>query len=189
MIDSMCYSGKRIMKGGAMLIWRVNGVSQLHAYCLFCETQRCGIIAELITRNYGYRCFSPQIIQRKWVKGVPTEKSHDWLPGYVFLYAEEEITPAFPINGIIRCLGKGELTGHDLAFAQMLYRKNGKVGNVAIMQEGNRCVISDSSWEGLHGTICKMDRERRRCCVRFEFDGMARTIWVGYELIETKNSG
>ena len=54
----------------------------MYAYCFFCETQRCKKISELIRKNYDYTCFAPQIIQRKWVKGVPTEEMHDWLPGY-----------------------------------------------------------------------------------------------------------
>ena len=62
----------------------------MHAYCFFCETQRCKVIAELIQKNYGYTCFAPQIIQRKWVKGVPNEEPHDWLPGYVFVYSDEK---------------------------------------------------------------------------------------------------
>ena len=51
----------------------------VHAYCLFCETQRCRIIAEYINRNYSYLCFLPQIIQRKWVKGVPKEERDEML--------------------------------------------------------------------------------------------------------------
>ena len=101
----------------------------VHAYCLHCETQRCGTIAELLRRNYGYYSFSPQIIQRKWVKGKQTEESHDWLPGYLFLYTEEQIQPRFDISGIIRCLGNSELSGQDLAFAEMIYQKKRRYGN------------------------------------------------------------
>ncbi len=159
----------------------------MKVYCLFCETNRCGIIAELISRNFSCLCISPRIIQRKWVEGIPTEESHDWLPGYVFLYSEEKINPRFPINGIIRWLGNGELTGNDLEFAKMLYQRNGIIGNVSIAQEGDFCVITDPSWRELHGKIIKMDRGRKRCCVEFEFDGIVRTVWIGYEMIKQDN--
>ena len=155
-----------------------------HAYCLFCETQRCKVIAELIRRNYGYHCFSPRIIQRKWVKGIPVEESHDWLPGYVFLYTEETIVPRFRIDGIIRCLGKGELAGRDLLFSDMLYRHNGVLGQVSLINAGDRCVIADPSWQGIQGTVIRMDRGRKRCCIEFEFDEMKRSVWVGYELLK-----
>ena len=160
----------------------------MFVYCFFCETQRCKMIAELIRRSYGFSCFAPQIIQRKWIKGVSTEDTHDWLPGYVFVYSSEKINPRFTIDGIIRCLGNEELHGQDLKFAEMLYRKNGIIGSVPLVQEGERCLLSDPSWQGMHGIVIKMDRGRKRCCIQFEFDGIIRTIWVGYELVESDKS-
>lgn len=160
----------------------------MHAYCLFCETQRCKIIAEYINRNTVFRCVLPQIIQRKWIKGIPEEESHDWLPGYLFLYTEEPVRAFFNISGIIRCLGNKELTGNDLQFAEMLYQRNGILGGVSLIQEGNRCRISDPAWENLQGRIIKMDHGRKRCCVEYRFDGITRTIWVGYEIVQPEEN-
>lgn len=184
-----------IRHGGAMekdnmlqetIILLVGEVKQLHAYCLFCETQRCKIIAEFISHNYQYTCFSPCIVQRKWIKGVPTEEVHQWLPGYIFLYSENAINTQFSVKGIIRCLGNGELTGQDLAFAEMIYRTNGIIGNVKLIKEGNKCRICDPVWDDLSGQVIRMDHERKRCCIEFVFDGIARTIWVGYEYADTE---
>ena len=155
----------------------------MHAYCLFCETQRCGMIAATIETVYHLRCIRPRIIQRKWVKGVPTEAGHDWLPGYLFVYMEESVLPRFQIDGIIRVLGGGELTGEDLAFADLLRKNDGLLGTVRLVQEGDRCHVDDPAWAGMRGTVVKMDRGRKRCCVAFEFDRTIRNIWVGYELI------
>lgn len=154
-----------------------------HAYCLHCETQRCGKIAEYISRNHGYVCFSPQIIQRKWIRGTATEEAHDWLPGYIFLYTPEAIIPRFDVSGIIRCLGNGELSGCDLDFAEMLYRKQGVLGQVLLVQEGDRCIVNDPSWQGIQGTVVRMDRGRKRCCLEFVFNNVKRSIWVGYEML------
>lgn len=159
----------------------------MYAYCLFCETNRCNTIADLISHSFDCRCISPKVIQRKWVAGVPTEESYDWLPGYIFLYSEERIIPHFPISGIIRWLGNGELTGNDFLFAEMLYQMNGIIGNVSIAQEGNVCIVADPSWQGIYGRIIKMDRGRKRCCIEFEFDGIIRTVWIGYEMICRRN--
>ncbi len=157
----------------------------MYAYCLFCETQRCRMIAEYISRSYGYQCFSPRILQRKWIKGVMTEDSHDWLPGYVFLYTEELIFPHFNIDGIIKCLGNSELAGADLSFAEMIYKHHGVMGTVSLIQEGDCCRISDPAWNEMSGKVIKMDRGRQRCCIEFQFDGGKRTVWAGYEIIET----
>ena len=155
----------------------------MYSYCLFCETQRCKTIAEYIHLNYGYDCISPQIIQRKWIKGISHEETHDSLPGYLFLYTEESKLPHFGINGIIRCLGNGPLTGQDHAFADMLYRRNGIIGIIPLVKEGERCRINDPAWEDIQGKVIKMDHGRKRCCIEYEFDNIRRTIWAGYEII------
>ena len=160
----------------------------MHAYCLFCETRRCRDIALTIERDCGYRSFSPQIIQRKWVQGVAREERHDWLPGYIFVYTEEPIWPRFKVKGVIRCLENDELTGKNLEFAEMLYRRDGIMGTVKLAQVGERCRIADPAWEGMRGTVVKLDRGRKRCCVEFEFDGVQRNVWVGYEMVEAEAS-
>ncbi len=159
----------------------------MYAYCLFCETQQCRKIAVTVEKVYHYRCISPQIIQRKWVKGVAREEVHNWLPGYVFVYTEDPIYPRLGINGIIRWLGDGELKGTDLAFAEMLLNRNGIFGSVQIAEVGDRCQISDPMWEGMQGTIIKLDRGRKRCCIEFEFDDLKRQVWVGYDIVKKKS--
>lgn len=159
----------------------------MHAYCLFCETRKCREIAGQIEKRMGHRCFAPQIIQRKWVKGAMLEDRHDWLPGYVFVYTEEKVLPRFRIDGVLRCLGNDELSGADLQFAEMLYRKDGIIGTIRLAEVGDRCKVADPAWEGLSGTIRKMDRGRKRCCVEFEFDGVKREVWVGYEMVEAES--
>ena len=155
----------------------------MHAYCLFCETQKCGTVAHIIETVYGVRCISPRIIQRKWVKGECREVSHDWLPGYVFLYSDQPIPARFPVSGIIRLLGNGELKGQDYIFASTLLNQNGVMGTIRLAEEGDRCYVDDPVWKPLQGTLVKVDRGRRRCCVSFEFAKQQRTVWVGYELV------
>ncbi len=155
----------------------------MNAFCLFCETQRCETIAALIRKTYGIRCLYPHILQRKWVKGKEQEVPHPWLPGYLFLYSENPSLPRLEISGILRVLGGGALTGTDLDFARMLLEREGVLGTVRLIQEGDRCTVADPLWRNLQGTVVKMDRGRKRCCVEFEFDHLSRTVWVGYELL------
>ena len=158
----------------------------MHAYCLFCETQRCRVIAEYIRQDPDYTCLYPQIIQRKWVKGVPKEERHDWLPGYLFVYTDNPAFPHFEVRGIIRCLGNGELTGQDLAFAEMIHRCQGVIGTIPLIREGDKCRISDPAWDEMQGKVIKVDHGRRRCCIEYEFDGMKRMVWAGYEIMEAE---
>ncbi len=161
----------------------------MHVYCLFCETQRCRQIAAIITKEFGYQCIYPQIVQRKWVKGIPTEVRHDWLPGYLFLYSEQPIQKKLNISGIIRFLGNGELEGQDLAFGEMIFSRQGIMGAVSLLQEGDRCKVADPAWSEIRGEVIKMDSGRKRCCIEFDFDGTARTVWVGYEMIHKVQEG
>ena len=115
-----------------------------------------------------------------------TEETHDWLPGYVFLYAEEPILPRFNIDGIIRCLGNRELSGSDLSFAEMIHRHHGVMGTVSLIREGDRCRINDPAWKEMSGKVIKMDHGRKRCCIEFEFDGSRRTVWAGYDIMESQ---
>lgn len=156
----------------------------MHAYCLFCETQKCNTVATLIERTMGIRCFSPEIIQRKWTKGVCEEKHHPWLPGYVFLYTDEPLDQPIRMPGIIRRLGDGELKNEDLAFANMLYDHNGVMGTIHLAEVGQYCTVDDPLWKKMEGKVIKIDRGRKRCCVEFTFDSIKRTVWLGYELIQ-----
>lgn len=156
----------------------------MYAYCLFCETQKCEKVAHIIQQVHHVRCISPQIIQRKWVKGQCLEERHQWLPGYVFLYTEEAIIPSFRVDGVIRWLEHKELEGRDFEFAHTLYRQNGVIGAIRLVEVGDRCRVDDPVWNNLQGTVIKMDRSRKRCCVEFEFDKIKRTVWVGYELVK-----
>ena len=163
--------------------------NDMHCYCLFCETQRCRRIAYLIEKVHGIRTISPIIMQREWKNDRYHEVPRNWLPGYIFLYSEEELIPHFDFQGIIRWVGRGELEGTDLAFAEALHEQGGIMGAIQLAEEGDRCVVNDPLWEKMQGTIVKLDRGRKRCCVAFDFDDQHRTVWVGYDLVKRAEPG
>lgn len=154
------------------------------AYCLFCETQKCTIIARMIEQSWNISCISPKIVQRKWVKGKMQEVQHSMLPGYIFLYSKEPLKKQIRIPGIIRILGNGELRDADLTFAEMLKEHNGVIGTVFLTERENYCNVNDPLWLSLEGKVIKVDRGRKRCCVEYVFDDIRRSVWLGYELIQ-----
>ena len=158
-------------------------MNKYHAYCLFCETQKCATIAALIERTMGIRCISPKIIQRKWIKGHCEEKRHPWLPGYIFLYSEKPITESMFFPGVIRLLGNGELQNEDLAFAKMLYEREGTLGTIQLAETDQHYTLDDPLWKKIKGKIVKVDRERKRCCIVFTFDYHDYSIWLGYNSV------
>lgn len=63
------------------------------------------------------------------------------------------------------------------------------MGTVSLLQEGDRCKVEDPAWSEIRGEVIKIDFGRKRCCIEFDFDGIARTVWVGYEMIHKIQEG
>lgn len=167
------------------------GGGAVYCYCIFCVTVKCETIASAIRQKFGYTAYSPRIVQRKWVKGVCLEEVKPYLPGYVFVYAEQPITQFREIRmmeGVGRYLGQREddyrLTGNDRSFAEMLYAQNGTIGIMKTYKEGDRVRLATSMLGGFEGEIIKLDKRKGRALLQYSFDGNSYKVWVGYELIE-----
>jgi transcription antitermination factor NusG len=165
------------------------------AYCLQCQTQRCRIIAELLEKKGALRAFSPKIISRQRKRGKLEDQAYDLLPGYVFVYTEQQLEnfDLFSrIDGIIRRLdpenATGGLTGADFDFAMNLYRKNGIVGTVTVFKEGDTVRIDDPLFHDYNGTIIYIDHRKQRAKLQFHFDGKDRMVWVACDILY-KNEG
>ncbi len=164
------------------------------AYCLFCQTQKCRLIASLLEMRGVDRAFSPQIIRRQRKQGVNEDRMYDLLPGYVFVYSEKELTGyeylrlVEGISGIARRIGDREqnwaLTGGDREFAMSLYRKDGIVGQFTAFRIGETVRLSDPLFNGCQGTVTRMDVRKQRARVDYEFAGMHCFTWVACEVVE-----
>lgn len=165
----------------------------MYAYCLFCITQRCKVIAKLMEIRGVQKAFSPQIVRKQRVKGVNEKRQYDLLPGYVFLFNEERLTDYTlfcGMDGVIRRVGKTEkgyeLAGSDYDFAMQLYEKDGLVGSMELYQNGNEVRLLNSLFDGCEGKIVKIDYKKERAKVEFVFDNVKREIWVSLEEIQCR---
>lgn len=167
----------------------------MYTYCLFCQTQRCKVIAQLLEILGVERAFSPQIVRRLRKKGANVDVAYDLLPGYVFLYTEEEIVdPRFfyGIDGIIRRIGRTEegwqLQGADREFALQLLEKDGQVGTQRVFQEGEQVMLTDPLFLGCQGRVTRIDYRKRRARVDFVFNGTDCHTWIAFELDDEKEA-
>ena len=126
----------------------------MYAYCLFCLTQRCKVIARLMEVRGVDRAFSPQIIRKQRKQGENVKKQFDLLPGYIFLYNEERLTDYtlfYGMDGVVRRVGRRddgyELEGSDLDFAMKLLEKDGVVGAMKTCMIGDEVALED--WSSL----------------------------------------
>ena len=163
----------------------------MYVYCLFCMTQRCKVIAQLLEIRGVERAFSPQIVRKQRVKGENVKKRFDLLPGYVFLYSEERL-PDYSffcgMDGIIRRVGKTdkgyELAGPDLDFAMKLLEKDGLVESMKLYHSGDEVRLEDPLFAGCEGKLIKIDYRKERAKVAFVFDNALREIWVSLDEVK-----
>ena len=163
----------------------------MYAYCLFCLTQRCKVIAKLMEIRGVDRAFSPQIIRRQRKDGQNVKRLYDLLPGYVFLYSEERLTDYrlfCGMDGVIRRVGRRddgyELEGPDLDFAMQLLEKDGLVGSMTVRREGEDVLLQDPLFNGCQGKITKIDWRKERARVDFVFEKNPCHAWISLENVQ-----
>lgn len=163
----------------------------MYVYCLFCMTQRCKVIAQLLEIRGVQRAFSPQIVRKQRVKGENVKKRFDLLPGYVFLYSEERLQDYsffYGMDGVIRRVGRTEtgyeLAGSDLDFALKLLEKDGLVEGMKLYHSGDEVRLEDPLFSGCEGQIIKIDYRKERAKVAFVFDNAQREIWVSLDEVK-----
>ena len=164
----------------------------MYTYCLFCETVKCDLVARLLEICFPCRAISPKKVQHTWgKKGKKVDIVHDLLPGYVFLYFEEEkpsISQFRMMNGVIKCLSDTdkhyELTGADETFALSLLQHDGVLGKTRVYQEGDRIRICAGVFDGMQTRILKVDRRNTRMQIEIPFAKQMIKTWVEYEIIE-----
>ena len=167
----------------------------MYAYCLFCRTQRCTRIAQLMEIRGADRAFSPKILSKYRKEGRNMDRERDLLPGYVFLFSEERIIDYAMfagIDGVIRRVGRTEsgyeLEGPDRDFAFGLLEKDGKVGALKMVAVGETVRLEDTLFDGSEGVITKIDYRKERARVDFTFRGNECHTWVALEDVK-KMSG
>ena len=163
----------------------------MYAYCLFCLTQRCKVIAKLMEIRGADRAFSPQIIRKQRKQGENIKKQFDLLPGYVFIYSEERLTDYrmfYGMDGVVRRVGRTEhgyeLAGSDLDFALKLLEKGGIVGGMTACHIGDEVKLEDPLFSGCEGKVIAIDYRKERAKVEFVFDNTKRDIWVALDEVK-----
>lgn len=166
----------------------------MYAYCLFCATQRCKVIAQLMEVRGANRAFSPQIIRKQRKQGENVEQCFDLLPGYVFIYSEKRLTDYrmfYGINGVVRRVGKQddgyELAGTDLDFAMRLLEKNGIVSSMKVCRIGDEVTLEDPLFSGCQGQVTEIDYRKERAKVKFMFDRNSCCTWIAVDDVRHLN--
>jgi transcriptional antiterminator NusG len=129
--------------------------------------------------------------QRK--RGQWTKVEQPLLPGYIFLYLEDEIPfPLFIINQerdaykILRNPdGSMELKNGDAQYAAWVHNHGGTfLPSTVVYKEGQLIKVLDGPLRDMEGRIAKLDRHHKRIVVAFMFAGEERKVNLSVNVID-----
>ncbi|MBQ8161509.1 MAG: hypothetical protein IJ083_12305 [Clostridia bacterium] len=168
----------------------------MYCYCLFCKSDKCDSIVYVATKHpkeVECEAIYPKQTQHIRKQGNTVDKLKPVLPGYLFLYSEEELITFsylfdFPVMGILRVLrndrGRYELSGPDEEFAMNLKKHGGVLGKTPVyMSQGKLHLVGDS-FAGLPAEILQVEKRNYRMKLRLELVGQKLETWVQYEMKE-----
>ena len=168
----------------------------MRCYVIFCDTTKCKSIAKRIAEHLNCRAIYPQQVQHTWSQGQMVDIPRDLLPGYIFLYVDEDINDSdlrasisgANVSGIYYCLhyndGTYALQGIDEQFALLLLHNDGVIGKTKVYQVGDRIVLQKGAYAGVDTKILKVDHRNRRMQIEIPFANMMIKTWVEYEMVE-----
>jgi transcription antitermination factor NusG len=155
----------------------------LKAYCIYCKTGSESAIANRVNEIFDNTvAYAPVRVLQEKRKGSWEECEQILIPGYVFIYFEEEtdLSPIKELTGVYKILqyqsGSRELVGSDLEYALWVYSHKGRIGPSKALVEGSMVKIVDGPLIDGVGKIIRLDRHKRRAWVEFDFDGKIQRV-------------
>lgn len=175
----------------------------MKSYCLYCKT---GSEAKLVTLlkksmleylNVELEVFYPVRIMNQKKRGIWSEVAQPLLPGYLFLYLDDEVDfPTFLINQernaykILRYSdGTMALKDEDEKYAHWVYSYQGRFEpSTIVYEEGQLVKIIDGPLKEMVGQIVKIDKRQRRAVVQMMFAGALRNFNLSINIIENSEN-
>lgn len=77
------------------------------------------------------------------------------------------------------------LTGSDREFAMDLYLRDGIVGKVVLLKEGDKVILDDPLFKHSSGRITRIDYKKQRARVEYQFAGTTCHTWIACDLVYT----
>ena len=162
--------------------------------CLFCHGGEEYKLAQLIEYlGYG-KPLIPRKVKRIYRQGKWQEEEQKMLPGYVFVFSEQQIPfrAVLSLPPVIRVLRyaddlEGYLEGQDRALAEMLLEREGRIGALEALKEGDFIHITDGLLSQYGGKVLRMDRRKQMAEVELNVAGDINRVWLSYEILEIRN--
>lgn len=162
----------------------------MKAFCIFCKSgSECTVAKKINELNIGAEALVPIKAVQEKRKGIWQEKNQILLPGYVFLYANEDLDHNLKgrISNIYKILqyqdGAKELTGSDYEYAMWVNRNHGSIKTSRVFTEGKEVKVVEGPLIDICGKIMKLDKHKRKVWVEIDFCGQKKIISLSVECI------
>lgn len=162
------------------------------SYCVFCRSgSERKAAREIMIRFPEVEAIAPVKIVREKRCGTWHERELPILPGYLFLYTQDQLPGRIcaRIDNLFRLLGEKdttrELTGEDAGYAAWIRKHHGRIEPSRVTIAENREVrIIDGPLADINGIVKKLDRHKQRALIEFPFAGQKRTVSISVEFVE-----
>jgi len=176
----------------------------MKSYCLYCKTGSEEQLVFTIKKSVKellheeIEVFFPIRIMQQKKQGKWSKVKQPLIPGYVFLYLEDEVPfPLFLIKqerNAYKILRNPDLSlslkGPNEEYATWVYNHQGTIKPSTVkFEEGRLVKIIDGPLFDMKGEIVKVDRHHKRVHVAFEFGGKKQIINVSIQDIADGHSG
>lgn len=167
----------------------------MKCYCVFCKTGGEASVAQKINIvDEAVKAIAPMRIIQEKRKGKWEEKEKALLPGYVFVYSEEEFEAYLvrKLTDLYKVLSYDddvrELVGKDYEYAMWVWRHQGNINPSKVLTQGGNVKVIEGPLIDTCGVIKKLDKHKRRAWVEFEFDGISRIVVLSAEVVDSMDS-
>lgn len=171
----------------------------MKSYCLYCKTGSEAKLVKLLKKDMrDYLQMEMDVIyptrmmnQRR--RGIWSRVEQPLLPGYVFIYLDDDTPfPSFIIKQerdaykILRYPdGSIELQSGDLQYAMWVYNHGGRFEpSTVVFTHGQIVKVLDGPLKEMEGKIVKLDRHHKRVVVGFMFAGAERRVNLSINIID-----
>jgi len=162
----------------------------MKSYCVFCKTGSEKDVAQRVhTIDNRIEAIAPVCTLQEKRQGKWVNREQILLPGYAFLYTEEEIqvnlrAEVLDLYKVLKYgVGFRELHGMDYEYSMWIYRHQGSINTSKVLTEGRNVKVIDGPLLDGFGTIVRLDKHKRRVWIDFEFDGQKRLVALSAECV------
>ena len=166
-------------------------MEEQYVRCLMVETGQEDTVCRLLNiRNLG-RGVCPSRVRVRKIRGVWKKDRIRLLPGYVFVFTEEEVSVRNyqGLEHVLKVLRyekepDGYLRGTDLEFARTVHELDGRLDILDAVDEAGFIRVTDMLLKALHGEVVSVRKGKRQAVIRVNLMGQSKLIEMNYQLLD-----